>query len=801
MSVLKKTQLLPLAVVISTIIAGCGGSDNKNKIVPKDHVNQLPTVSVENATANENTQVILTATASDPDGEISLYRWRQVSGIDVTLSDVDAATLTFTAPAVDADTTLTFEITVTDDDGGEKTATATVSVVDVPQEQPRTLTLRGKAAAANPLEAAQISLALGSNNSAASATTDESGLFNTELSYVSSQLDQMVTITATGQGDDDGIRLMSLVPLRNLVDSAGSSGEISYTENNALYTNALSTSINGLMYAQNNNQTIRTVEEYRAAKLLIAPEMPLPMATAINVMSQAAPQQVQGAPSLLTAELPPVCNDTAHCAEMPSVMSETILEQMTSSADDFTAEQTAILDDSDAVSSNMEAPQATTTLYAKSKDEKFDGDRYIMNPDGTGQVKSRKLEPSSPNMTWEIGDDGLKITYGETGVLSHDNTVEFPESETAYKAMLMETKIKFISSGETNNVMVEHVHKLRPEGVDDTSSDIDTTTPKFGAQLIAESGVKDAESFVESNNAVYYIPTPTGQNEDDLERNNVASYVDDPFKGTERGTMKVSFDTDGNASMTQYRFQGDNMQELSAEPEVSYENGHMILDVDQSGFTAQFDLAFFCEDFPCAINGMLTSEFEGQQVETPITSMVLKKDSNANWTSSNIPGIYTYKWNMDSPNEHQWVELRSDNVAIAVKTVDDNENGQLEDSEFSIDIGKWALLEDGKVEIRRYSQTVTAEAPNKPRSCDSEFEVDESGDCKIWNIKTWDLQNASDSEMYIVAINKFYQISQSMPSTGDKTGSSMFSSIDLRRLIRNESRPVELPEGSVPAPE
>jgi len=83
-------------------------------------------------TVNEGSTVTLDATHSyDHDGSIVSYRWTQVGGIAVTLSNPMAATTTFTAPAVNwKGNLLTFELTVTDDNGLQSTDSCTVAVED-----------------------------------------------------------------------------------------------------------------------------------------------------------------------------------------------------------------------------------------------------------------------------------------------------------------------------------------------------------------------------------------------------------------------------------------------------------------------------------------------------------------------------------------------------------------------------------------------------------------------------------------------------------------------------------------------
>jgi hypothetical protein len=81
-------------------------------------VNEEPLVSAgDDQSVDENTNVVLSADASDPDDNISSYSWLQISGDSVTITDSEKANASFTAPEVTNEIALIFEITVTDDDG------------------------------------------------------------------------------------------------------------------------------------------------------------------------------------------------------------------------------------------------------------------------------------------------------------------------------------------------------------------------------------------------------------------------------------------------------------------------------------------------------------------------------------------------------------------------------------------------------------------------------------------------------------------------------------------------------------
>ncbi len=117
-----KRVLLPGALCLAGIITACGGGGGGAS------ANVTP-VADAGATQLVTAQAIVTLDgtgSTDADGSIASYRWTQVSGPNVALSNGTIATPNFTAPVLANDTELVFRLTVTDDAGA--TATATVSI-------------------------------------------------------------------------------------------------------------------------------------------------------------------------------------------------------------------------------------------------------------------------------------------------------------------------------------------------------------------------------------------------------------------------------------------------------------------------------------------------------------------------------------------------------------------------------------------------------------------------------------------------------------------------------------------------
>ncbi len=138
---LKNIVFCSLTILAVLLMSSCGGgvSDKVTTDTPgnKPPDNIAPTVDAgANQSVNENSSVTLTASASDSDGNITTYSWRQTSGINVTLSAADTATANFIAPDLtnnQSPISLTFVVTVTDNDGATAEDAVTINVSALPQ--------------------------------------------------------------------------------------------------------------------------------------------------------------------------------------------------------------------------------------------------------------------------------------------------------------------------------------------------------------------------------------------------------------------------------------------------------------------------------------------------------------------------------------------------------------------------------------------------------------------------------------------------------------------------------------------
>ena len=111
----KLTTFMLLATVV--LFAGCES-------------NQPPNVQVGPAqTVNVGDRVMLRGSASDPDGTVESYRWEQITGPSVSLSNANQASASFVAPKVKGSQILAFRLTVVDDNNATATDQVAVTIV------------------------------------------------------------------------------------------------------------------------------------------------------------------------------------------------------------------------------------------------------------------------------------------------------------------------------------------------------------------------------------------------------------------------------------------------------------------------------------------------------------------------------------------------------------------------------------------------------------------------------------------------------------------------------------------------
>lgn len=125
-------------VFLLTVTDNQGASASDSVTINVTTTNRPPVANAgPDQSVTAGVQVALNATASsDPEGAIASYRWSQIAGPSVSLSNANAAQTLFTAPASgNGGVSLVFEVTVTDAGGLQGTDQVVVNVTS-PDNQP-----------------------------------------------------------------------------------------------------------------------------------------------------------------------------------------------------------------------------------------------------------------------------------------------------------------------------------------------------------------------------------------------------------------------------------------------------------------------------------------------------------------------------------------------------------------------------------------------------------------------------------------------------------------------------------------
>ena len=122
---MRHNNLMFMLIATVALFAGC-------------ELNQLPNVKASgpDLMVAAGDKVRLRGSASDPDGTIQAYRWEQVEGPSVSISNANQASASFVAPKVKGYQVLVFRLTVVDDDNTTATDRVAVTIVSKLNQPP-----------------------------------------------------------------------------------------------------------------------------------------------------------------------------------------------------------------------------------------------------------------------------------------------------------------------------------------------------------------------------------------------------------------------------------------------------------------------------------------------------------------------------------------------------------------------------------------------------------------------------------------------------------------------------------------
>lgn len=118
-----------LAAGVLIALSACGTSTESEN--DSNATNNPPVVKISSGTEfQEGSIVNLVASATDENGSIQSYHWKQISGPAVQLSGDTKSTSSFTAPQVSGKSDLVFEVVVKDNSDSTASAQATIVITD-----------------------------------------------------------------------------------------------------------------------------------------------------------------------------------------------------------------------------------------------------------------------------------------------------------------------------------------------------------------------------------------------------------------------------------------------------------------------------------------------------------------------------------------------------------------------------------------------------------------------------------------------------------------------------------------------
>ena len=139
----KGSQIL--AFRLTVVDDGNSTATDKMAVTIVGKLNQPPNAQAgSDQTVDVGDKVTLRGSASDSDGLVETYRWEQIAGPSVLISNENQASASFVAPEVEGGVTLTFRLRVTDDNNATATDKVMVKIAKYRrQENPQPGTVLG----------------------------------------------------------------------------------------------------------------------------------------------------------------------------------------------------------------------------------------------------------------------------------------------------------------------------------------------------------------------------------------------------------------------------------------------------------------------------------------------------------------------------------------------------------------------------------------------------------------------------------------------------------------------------------
>ena len=739
--------------LMGLVLTGCGGSGGETKKV--EPVNQAPTITLENKTINEKEIINITATASDSDGTISSYQWKELSQLNLDLSDGDTNTVTFTAPELMADAQAELELTVTDNDGA---TTSKNVVIDINQITIAT-TLQGYVSH-EALFGGEITASASGVENKFTATIDDTGYYQAAITLDDSQKDSFIDVVAKGTGNKTIAAYKSVLGSMALLrEKAGNDELLTSDEFFAVNVSNITTANYGLLKVANENNDIITDAEFTLHNLQVSNESILTLATAIDVAINAKiGQQAPKTSKIKASRSFSSSSKTTGSTDLPIDISDTLelVSDITQAknyvnevqgSDEYSQTQQNILsDDKLKNSATYNIPDNYHLLPTNTLTQSLGSIQF--SDDGTGSwfnTLTDKIKQAQSTFTWTEAEGVISVTLNSPEIISTRPIVEI---EGVKQRIDLDTSVlnydikRYASHGTYDDLVITQNslnHYPNGEFVDANISG-----------LTIHTALKDTKQLPSNQNTI------------------TAAYLTIPFEQqstTDIHADKFSFNEDGSGSTkvtaTEFTWEKD-ANELT----LSFNDNSKII-IDQ--VNTKNDVASHLMVKHIDSTGKIISKTIG---EGSVVS------ETATWTNDNIVGIYKYDNAIfDSPLDQFWIELNADSTALTVFLTDKDGNGTITADEISKATGDWKVNSDGTLAVTRFKDKQTG---GFSPDCNAE-----NIGCYIFNTRTWNLITNSNDQYLLFQHHQWgdqYQNNEVYPFDQQQW--------DIRTIYKISERPV-----------
>ncbi|MBM7071243.1 hypothetical protein JQC92_04190 [Shewanella sp. 202IG2-18] len=723
------TFLAPEVAEDEIIILSLTATDNNGGSVSQSAdikvINNItPLVSISPITIEEKKEVNLQAEASDQDGTVVSYLWEQSSGPDVELNEVTNSNLIFIAPEISQDTTLSFSITVTDDDNESTTQTVEVNVT----ANILSFNLSGRVYGHS--TASDISFFVGEQ--LFETKTDQHGEYQISFELDDVYSEHILRMRAIGAEESTTFEVTSLVSdIKTMTKLGGADGLLTNSTLPSLNISHFANAYTALIFNENGNEYPQTSAELDKLPDNFDFSAILPLATLSKLVADKTLLEITGS-DITSLDL---LSDYDHANEIVLLIEEYMqdeLEELYSSNNELTF----------VIGKDQ---RIAGTYFLNNNFENADGGKLELKDDNTGELITAT---GAYTFSWETTSSELVITYDGSGPINSVGNGTVPGRDGYYTWTTHRSKshLKLLRNPYSSLLVARHYNYNKY----DSSNALPDSEPI--AQQLEASVLYQLDNVPQNPfklNTNYSIPIPIGSS---LWGTNS---IENNYDSQSRQVFDVTLLDEQSVQVKYGNFLNDGTL-VSKTLEVPY--------TTSTDNTLSFALSEDNEhDFEVSIKPIKNStptlvntdvKISDQQKFTQTHEML---DHSNEWSTENIPGIYSLDGRFGKTRNYWWLELNQDGSGHFVSGIDRDDSGKLDESEARLHPLKWQLNSDNSLSIKRYYYNeYYPDSQNSGYCISEEFSPLETSECVEYHHRKWYLSSIHHGRIYMKQEHKFF---------------------------------------------